>query len=44
MDSRKKPHLLRREKGKPCEDLRHTLAIGLPIAAILFIVLPLILR
>lgn len=44
MASRDKHQMLRRPKGKPCDDFRHTLAIGLPIAVVLFIVLPFILR
>lgn len=34
--------LLRREKQDPCSDFWHTLRIGVPIAVILFIVLPMI--
>lgn len=41
MAEEKKP-ILRREKGKPCEDFWHTLAVGVPIAAVLFILLPVI--
>lgn len=32
--------VLRRPKHDPCRDLKHTLAIGLPIAALLFLILP----
>jgi hypothetical protein len=32
--------LFRREKARPCDDFWHTLKIGLPIAALLFLVLP----
>lgn len=32
--------ILRRDKGKPCDDLRHNLAVGLPLALALFVVLP----
>jgi hypothetical protein len=32
--------LFRREKARPCDDFWHTLKIGLPIAAFLFLVLP----
>jgi hypothetical protein len=34
--------LLRRNKKRPCDDFWHTLLIGLPIAVLLFIVLPFI--
>lgn len=34
--------VLRRPKGRPCEDFWHTLLVGLPIAALLFLALPLI--
>lgn len=36
--------IFRRPKGRPKDDLRHTLAVGLPIAALLFVALPLIFR
>jgi hypothetical protein len=32
--------LFRREKARSCDDFRHTLKIGLPIAVFLFFVLP----
>jgi hypothetical protein len=32
--------LLRREKQDPCADYWHTMKIGIPIAAILFLLLP----
>lgn len=41
--SARKP-VLRRPKGRPCEDFWHTLMVGVPIAVILFIVLPCILN
>jgi hypothetical protein len=34
--------LLRRDKECPRDDFWHTLAIGLPIAVLLFIILPLL--
>ncbi len=34
--------ILRRPKARPCDDFWHTLAVGIPIAAILFVVLPVI--
>lgn len=34
--------IFRRPKGRPRDDLCHTLAVGLPIAALLFVALPLI--
>ena len=37
----KKP-MLRRDKATPHEDMTHVLAVGLPIALVLFIVLPLL--
>lgn len=35
--------LLRRPKAKPCDDFWHTLRIGLPIALLLFAILPFVL-
>lgn len=32
--------ILRREKARPCDDMWHTLKIGLPIAGLLFLLLP----
>lgn len=32
--------LLRREKEDPCADFWHTLRVGVPVAVVLFIVLP----
>jgi hypothetical protein len=32
--------LLRRPKGRPCDDFWHTIAIGAPITIILFLILP----
>lgn len=32
--------LLRRPKERPCDDFWHTLKIGLPVAIILFLLLP----
>lgn len=34
----------RRPKSHPRDDLRHTLAVGLPIAALLFVALPVLFR
>lgn len=36
--------LLRRPKGRACDDFWHTLALGLPIALLLFLILPWLLR
>lgn len=36
--------IFRRPKRQPKDDLRHTLAVGLPVAAFLFVALPLIFR
>lgn len=36
--------ILRREKTSPCEDFWHTLRLGIPVAVVLFILLPLIFR
>ncbi len=36
--------IFRRQKRHPNDDLRHTLAVGLPVAALLFVALPLIFR
>jgi hypothetical protein len=32
--------ILRRPKASPCEDFWHTLAVGVPIAGLLFLILP----
>lgn len=32
--------ILRRDKARPCDDFWHTLKIGLPIAGLLFLLLP----
>jgi hypothetical protein len=32
--------ILRRAKGRPCDDFWHTLRLGLPIAGLLFLILP----
>ena len=39
-DKKDERAILRREKENPCADYWHTLRIGLPIAAILFLLLP----
>lgn len=49
MDRRKenehhKAALLRRDKTTPCEDMWHTLKLGLPLALLLFLILPFIFR
>ena len=41
MDNRK--NILRREKKDPYADFWHTLQVGIPIAAVLFLVLPFLL-
>lgn len=38
------PPVLRRPKGRPCDDFWHTLSVGLPIAALLFVTLPILFR
>lgn len=35
--------ILRREKISPCEDFWHTLRVGIPVALLLFVVMPFIL-
>lgn len=32
--------ILRREKASPCEDFWHTITLGVPIALLLYVVLP----
>ena len=41
--ARKAKPMLRREKASPAEDFWHTLAVGLPAAVLLFLLLPMIL-
>lgn len=41
---RKIAPMLRKEKEDPCADFWHTLKIGLPLAALLFLILPLLIR
>lgn len=40
----KQPPILRREKKNPCADFWHTLSVGIPIAAALFVILPILFR
>ncbi len=37
---RSRPPIFRREKTDPCADMWHTLAVGVPLAVVLFLVLP----
>ena len=39
-----KAAILRREKKDPCSDFWHTLQIGVPIGAALFVILPFVFR
>lgn len=36
--------VLRRPKGRPCEDFWHTMRVGLPLALALFLALPVLFR
>ena len=40
----KQQPVFRKDRGDPCEDFWHTLMIGVPIAAVLFLILPPIFR
>jgi hypothetical protein len=42
--SKKEAPILRREKATPYEDLLHTLQVGVPVAIVLFFLLPFIFR